>query len=77
MEEVSMAKGTRITVDLGSEELLKAVKFASVEQNKPIREIIIEALEQWLGGKKSSGGQQDYLAMMKALDAYRKTGEKE
>ena len=67
-----MAKGTRITVDLGSEELLKAVKFASVEQNKPIRQIIIEALEQWLGGKKSSG-QQDYLAMMKALDAYRKT----
>ena len=67
-----MAKGTRITVDLGSEELLKAVKFASAEQNKPIREIIIEALEQWLGGKKSSG-QQNYLAMMKALDAYRKT----
>jgi hypothetical protein len=70
-----MAKGTRITVDLGSEELLKAVKFASVERNKPIREIIIEALEQWLGGKKNSG-QQDYLAMMKALDTYRKTAEK-
>ena len=71
-----MAKGTRITVDLGSEALLKAVKFASVEQGKPIREIIIEALQQWLGGEKSSGGQQDYLAMMKALDDYRKTGEK-
>jgi hypothetical protein len=67
-----MSKGTRLTVDLGSEELLKAVKFASVEQNKPIREIIIEALEQWLGGRKNSG-QQDYLAMMKALDEYRKT----
>jgi hypothetical protein len=71
-----MAKGTRITVDLGSEALLKAVKFASVEQNKPVREIIIEALEQWLRGKKSTG-QQDYLAMMKALDAYRKTAGKE
>ena len=70
-----MAKGTRITVDLGSEALLKAVKFASVEQSKPIREIIIEALEQWLGGKKSTA-QQDYLAMMKALDVYRKTSEK-
>jgi hypothetical protein len=70
-----MSKGTRITVDLGSGELLKAVKFASVEQNKPIREIIIEALQQWLGGKKSTG-QQDYLAMMKALDGYRKTTEK-
>ncbi len=71
-----MAKGTRITVDLGSAELLKAVKLASVEQSKPIREIIIEALEQWLGGKKSSG-QQDYLAMMKALNAFGKTGGRE
>jgi hypothetical protein len=70
-----MAKGTRITVDLGSVELLKAAKLASVEQNKPIREIIIEALRQWLGGEKGSG-QQDYLAMMKALGAYRKTAEK-
>lgn len=69
-----MAKGTRITVDLGSEELLKAVKFASIEQGKSIREIIIEALGQWLGGKKGSG-QQDYLAMMKALDEYRKTAK--
>jgi hypothetical protein len=68
-----MAKGTRITVDLGSNELLKAVRLASVEQGKPIREIIIEALEQWLGGKKGTG-QQDYLAMMKALDEYRKGG---
>ena len=70
-----MAKGTRITVDLGSVELLKAVKLASVEQNKPIREIIIEALKQWLGGEKGSG-QQDYLAMMKALGAYRKASDK-
>jgi hypothetical protein len=68
-----MAKGTRITVDLASNELLKAVRLASVEQGKPIREIIIEALEQWLGGKKGTG-QQDYLAMMKALDEYRKGG---
>ena len=66
-----MAKGTRITVDLGNKELLKAIKFASVEQGKSIREIVIEALEQWLEGKKGSG-QQDFLAMMKALDEYRK-----
>jgi hypothetical protein len=59
-------------VDLGGVELLKAVELASVEQNKLIREIVIEALEQWLGGKKGSG-QQDYLAMMKAMDEYRKT----
>jgi hypothetical protein len=68
-------RGGEHGVDLGSEELLKAVKFASVEQSKPVREIIVEALEQWLGGKQSSGGEQDYLAMMKALDVYRKTAE--
>lgn len=67
-----MAKGTRITVDLGSEELFKAVKFAAVEQGRSIREIVIEALEQWLGRKKGSG-QKDFQAMMKALDEYRKT----
>jgi hypothetical protein len=67
-----MTKGTRITVDLGNKELLKAIKFASVEQGKPVREIVIEALEKWLEGKKSSG-QQDFLSMIKALDEYRKT----
>jgi hypothetical protein len=67
-----MAKGTRITVDLGSEELLKTVRFAAVEQGKSIREIVIEALEQWLEGKKISGP-KDFQAMMKVLNEYRKT----
>lgn len=67
-----MAKGTRITVDLGSEELLKAIKFAAVEQGKSLREIVIEALGQWLGRKKGSG-QRDFQAMMKVVDEYRKT----
>ena len=66
-----MTKGTRITVDLGSKELLKAVKFASVEEGKSIREVVIQALEQWLEGKKDSG-QKDFQAMMKALDEYRR-----
>ena len=66
-----MAKGTRITIDLGSEELLKTVKFAAVEQGKSIREIVIEALEQWLEGKKISGP-KDFQAMMKVLNEYRK-----
>ena len=66
-----MAKGTRITIDLGSEELLKTVKFAAVEQGKSIREIVIEALEQWLEGKQISGP-KDFQAMMKVLNEYRK-----
>ena len=67
-----MAKGTRITIDLGSEELLKTIKFAAVEQGKSIREIVIEALEQWLEVKKISGP-KDFQAMMKVLNEYRKT----
>jgi hypothetical protein len=67
-----MAKGTRITIDLGSEELLKTVKFAAVEQGKSIREIVIEALEQWLEEKKISGP-KDFQAMMKVLNEYRKS----
>jgi hypothetical protein len=43
-----------------------------VEQGKSIREIVIEALEQWLEGKKISRP-KDFQAMMKALDEYRKT----
>jgi hypothetical protein len=66
-----MAKGTRITIDLGSEELFKAVKFAAVEQGKSIREIVIEALELWLEGKKISAP-KDFQAMMKVLNEYRK-----
>ena len=67
-----MAKGTRITIDLGSEELLKAVKFAAVEQSRPIREIVIEALEQWLEGRKPSG-HRDLHAMMQAVSEYRRS----
>jgi len=67
-----MAKGTRITVDLGSEELLKTVKIAAIEQGKSIREIAVEALEQWLEGKKTSGD-KNFQAMMQAVNEYRKT----
>ncbi len=67
-----MAKGTRITVDLGSEELLKAIKFAAVDRGEPIREIVIEALKQWLDMKRTSGG-RDFQAMMQVVDEYRRT----
>lgn len=67
-----MAKGTRITVDLGSEELLKAVKIAAVEQGKPLREIVITALKQWLEKSKPPGG-KDFQTMMQAINEYRRT----
>ena len=67
-----MAKGTRITVDLGRKELLKAIKIAAVEQSKPIREIVIEALQQWLERKKTPEG-KDFQTMMQTVNEYRKT----
>lgn len=67
-----MAKGTRITVDLGSEELLKAIKIAAVEQDKSIREIVIEALKQWLERRKTPGG-KDFQSMIQVVNEYRKT----
>jgi hypothetical protein len=69
-----MAKGTRITVDLGSEELAKAIKIAAVEQGKPVREIVIESLKQWLERKNTSGG-KDFQAMMQVVSDFRKSYE--
>ncbi len=68
-----MAKGTRITVDLGDEELFKAIKIAAVKQGKPVREIVIEALRQWLDRGKASAG-KDFQAMIQSVNEYRKAG---
>jgi len=69
-----MAKRTRITVDLGDEGLFKALKFAAVEQGKPVREIVIEALRAWLDRGKPSGG-RDFQAMIRSIDEYRKASD--
>ncbi len=71
-----MAKGTRITVDLGSEELFKAVKFASVEQSKSTREIVIEALEQWLERNRVPRD-KDFQAMIRTINEYRRMSAQE
>jgi len=70
-----MAKGTRMTVDLGSEELLKSVKIAAVEQSKSVREIVIEALEQWLERSKIPRD-KDFQTVIQTINAYRqKSGQ--
>ena len=47
-----MAQGNqnrqRITVDLGSASLYRALKFAAVDQEMAAREIVVEALMEWL-----------------------------
>lgn len=71
-----MAKGTRITVDLGNEEFLKAIKIAAVEQDKSIREIVIDALRQWLDKLDKKEGRakgEDFQAMIKAVSEYRES----
>jgi hypothetical protein len=69
-----MAKGTRITVDLGNEELLKAVKIAAIEQGKSIREITAEAFQEWLERREALEDKEDMEAMMEAEKEYRITG---
>ena len=47
-------KGSRITVDLGDEDLVKAVKIAAVEQGRTVRDIVVEALTHWLGANRNA-----------------------
>lgn len=50
-EQAQMPKGNdrkRINVDLGSPTLYRALKFAAVERNVPARQIVVEALQEWL-----------------------------
>jgi len=70
-----MAKGTRITVDLGSEDLLKSVKFTAIEQGKTVREIVIEALKQWLEGSRVLRD-KDLQTMIRTINEFRRpTGQ--
>jgi hypothetical protein len=69
-----MARGTRITVDLGNEDLLKAIKIAAIEQGKSIRELTIEALQEWLKRRMAEEDKEDLEAMREAEKEYRRTG---
>jgi len=69
-----MARGTRITVDLGNEDLLKAIKIAAIEQGKSIRELTIEALQEWLERRMAEEDKEDLEAMREAEKEYRRTG---
>ena len=55
-------KSSRITVDLGDEDLVKAVKIAAVEQGRTVRDIVVEALTQWLGASHGAAAQSEGAA---------------
>ena len=84
------SKSTRITVDLGSEELVKTLKIAAVEHGRTVRDIVVEALEAWLAFDRTGGGKshpatppphsglpssdKDYRNMIDTLNRYRGLG---
>ncbi len=41
-------KGTRITVDLGSERLYRAVRVLAAAQGRPLRDVVSVALRDWI-----------------------------
>ncbi len=41
-------KQARMTVDLGDQELYRAIRHAAIESGKPLRAIVAEALRKWL-----------------------------
>ena len=41
-------RGTRITVDLGSERLYRAVRVLAAAQGRPLRDVVSEALRDWI-----------------------------
>lgn len=38
----------KLTIDLGDERLLRALKVQSARRNRPMREIVAEALAMWM-----------------------------
>ena len=44
----------RITVDLGSAALYKALRIAAVERDSSMKEVIVQALEDWLARERDT-----------------------
>ncbi|MBI2941122.1 MAG: hypothetical protein HYY04_11860 [Chloroflexi bacterium] len=41
-------KPVKLTVNLGDRELYRAIRHAAIERDRPVREIVVEALREWL-----------------------------
>lgn len=41
-------KSARLTVDLGDAQLYRAIRHAAIERDQPVRQIVIDALREWL-----------------------------
>ena len=45
---VTTEKPVKLTVNIRDRNLYRAVRHAAIERDQPVREIVIEALRQWL-----------------------------
>jgi hypothetical protein len=58
-EVMTMVRGhtanTRLTVDLGSAALYRSVKVVAAYQGRPLRDIVAEALRDWLEKQEELG----------------------
>ncbi|MDO8472441.1 MAG: hypothetical protein Q7T05_01340 [Dehalococcoidia bacterium] len=56
-------KQKRMTLDVGDERLYSAIRHAAAERDKPVAEIVAEALRKWLEDQE----EQEDLAAMRAV----------
>ncbi len=57
-----LALNTRITVDLGNAALYRSVKVLSAYQGRALRDIVAEALREWLEKQEELEDLQEFLA---------------
>jgi hypothetical protein len=66
-EVTTMVRGhtanTRLTVDLGSDALYRSVKVVAAYQGRPLRDIVAEALRDWLERQEELGDFVDIAAV--------------
>ena len=58
-------KSARLTVDLGSENLYKAIRILAIEQRRTVRDVVIEALRRWVEAQEEK---EDLAAYQEAKD---------
>ena len=61
----------KVTVVFEDEDLYTAVKVQAVRLNRPLKEVVAEALEVWLEAQEES---EDIAAYRQAMAEYRKKG---
>lgn len=57
------AANTRLTVDLGSAALYRSVKVLAAYQGRPLRDVVAEALRDWVEKQKELEDLADILAV--------------